>query len=202
MSNANTAEEIAGSTAAEQTVVKKRLLGLIFKCFAIISLLVAIGLFLKLDGEQSDLDRFINEGMVSKGLVVDKHQDTSISASTNSRGKTRRVQLSYNMIYVTYDPASKIPYADLGSKLQQADLPNAAELDEESSNGASITLSKAGYAKVKVGETVAIVRSPYGDTQLVAEVRSFSPNGSYMWMAILVVLAVMLWFVGRKLGKK
>lgn len=197
MSNNQAAEAIRNMTAEQQGQLKKGLLGLICKCLSLLALIGVIGAFFTMQEEESQHSIYVNEGMVSRALVLGTEVDDYTLA--NAQGDT--APASMNFVRIAHDPESEVRYADLGANVQEADLPVPPQ---GSGYTASIDMDDAEFAGVKAGDVLTVVATPYEprSPKTLATVQDYSPDTYYLWMGIFAVLAIAMWFVGRAVSRR
>lgn len=196
MSNNQAAEAIRNMDRGQQRQVKKGLLGLIFKSFAVLALIGVAGVFLTMQEEESERATYLDEGTVSRALVLDTSVDDY--KLTNGRGQT--ADASKNFVRIAHDPQSSVKYSDLGKNVQESDL----SAPQGSDYTASIDMDDAEFAGIKAGDVLTVVTSPYdqGSPWTLAKLRNYSPDGYYLWMGIFAALAIALWFAGRVMSRR
>jgi hypothetical protein len=184
-------------------------IGLFFKLMAVLAVIFAFIFFMRMMEDQSENDKLRNQGVVSRALVTDKKQDT---ITTQGSGLSRRSSgtTTENNIWVLnirHVPKSTVKYADFPSKVKEADLPVAPALTgdpmKDSGNGGIMWVSEEFYNKTKVGDMFTVVNTPWDSESpvLVSEVEAFDPSPYYPKMAIALALALLLWFIGRRISK-
>jgi hypothetical protein len=196
MSNNRAAEAIRNMDRGQQQQIKKGLLGLIFKSFAVLALIGVAGVFLTMQEEESERATYLDEGTVSRALVLSTSVDEYKLA--NKRGET--VNASKNFVRIAHDPQSSVKYSDLGKSVQESDLPAPPGKDYT----ASIDMDDAEFAGIKAGNVLTVVTSPYdrGSPWTLAKLRDYSADGYYLWMGIFAALAIALWFAGRAMSRR
>lgn len=184
-------------------------IGLCFKLMALLAAIFAFVFFMRMQEEQSANDKLREHGVVSRALVTAKEKDQT---TTRHSGLTRRSSgyTTTNDIWVLsvrHVPKSTVKFADFPAKLKEADLPVAPPLSgdpmKDSGNGGVMWVSKELYDKVKPGDMLTVVNTPWDSESpvLVAEVNAFDPSPFYPRMAIALALMVLLWLIGRKISK-
>lgn len=184
-------------------------IGLCFKLMALLAAIIAFVFFMRMQEDQSANDKLRGQGVVSRALVTAKEQDQT---TTRHSGLTRRSSgyTTTNDIWVLsvrHVPKSTVKFADFPAKVKEADLPVAPPLTgdplKDSGHGGVMWVSKELYDKVKVGDLLTVVNTPWDSESpvLVAEVEAFDPSPYYPRMAISLALMVLFWLVGRRIGK-
>ncbi|MEO9635286.1 MAG: hypothetical protein ABJ360_14920 [Roseobacter sp.] len=196
MSNHDAAEAIKNMSETEQAEVKKAYLGLIFKCMAGLALIGVIAVFFVMQGVEEERFRYINEGVVSKALVLDKAVDSY--TLKNAKGKT--AESSKNFVHIVHDPKSTVTYSELGKSVKEADLP----VPKKDESTGVMDMDDTEFVMVQVGQVLTVVNTPYEPQNpwTLAKLRDYSPASYYLWMAIFGVLAVTFWFTGRRFSLK
>ena len=180
MSNHDTAQKVKDMSADQRGQVKKNLYGIIFKSLAVLALLGVAGVFLTADDAGTELARYQNEGVVSQALVVAMDEG--------------------NKVRVVHTPESTTPFAALGDTVQVADLP----VPTAGASTGTVIMTTDGFTHVKVGDVITVVNTPYEPAfPKTLESITAEPSNSYLiWMAVLAVLAVALWMIGRAASKR
>ncbi|MCB2088832.1 MAG: hypothetical protein KDD98_08410 [Sphingomonadaceae bacterium] len=196
MSNNQAAEAIRAMDRGQQQQVKKGLLGLVFNSLAVLALIGAVGVFLTMQEEESERATYLDEGTVSRALLLSTSVDEYKLA--NKRGQT--VDASKNFVRIAHDPESSVKYSDLGTNVQESDLPAPPGKDYT----ASIDMDDEEFAGIKAGDVLTVVTTPYdrGSPWTLAKLRNYSPDGYYLWMGIFAALAIALWFAGRVMSRR
>lgn len=184
-------------------------LGLVFKCLSVLALVFAFIFFMRMMDEQSENDKLRSQGVVSRALVTDKKQDSSVSTHRSGR-KGRSSYTTTNELWllnVRHVPKSTVKYADFPGKVKEANLPVAppltGDLMKDSANIGVMWLPKETYEKTNVGDMLTVVNTPWssGSPVLVSEVEAFDPSPFYPRIGIALVLMVLFWLVGHRIGK-
>ncbi len=180
MSNHDAAKKVKNMDEPQRAQLKQNLYGVIFKALAAISLLGAIGAFFIMGGADEDASRYRNDGVVSQALVILK--DTE------------------NRVRVVHNPSSSITMADIGTKVQVAELP----VPVAGETTGTVKMSDEEYANVSVGQVIPVVSTPYepSSPRTLASLQAPESSGGIVWLAIFAVLGVVLWLVGAKFAKK
>ncbi|MFZ1741367.1 MAG: hypothetical protein WAT93_00845 [Pontixanthobacter sp.] len=196
MSNSDVAEAIGKMSSDQQANLKKSLIGLIFKCFAGLALIGVIAVFFTMQNFESERDRYVNEGAVSKALVLETSTDDY--KLSNSHGKT--VDASMNFVRIVHDPKSPVKYGDLGKTVQEADLP----VPQTGEGTGNIVMEDPEFSAVKAGDILTVVSTPYEPSTpwTLQKVRDYSPNDYYLWMGVFGALAIALWFIARMFSRR
>lgn len=184
-------------------------IGLCFKLMALLAAIFAFVFFMRMQEEQSANDKLRGQGVVSRALVTAKEQDQT---TTRHSGLTRRSSgyTTTNDIWVLsvrHVPKSTVKFADFPAKVKEADLPVAPPLTgdpmKDSGSGGVMWVSQDLYDKVKEGDMLTVVNTPWDSESpvLVAEVNAFDPSPFYPRMAIALALMVLFWLIGRRISK-
>ena len=133
-------------------------IGLVFKCCAALALIVAFVFFMRMQEDQSFIDRYRADGTVSRAVVIGMERDTL--TTTTRKGRSRRTDIQ--MLTVRFNPKSGLKYADYTG---QADIPSAPPptgnpmADSEFSE--VIWVSNTAFEATKVGDSFVVVDTPY-----------------------------------------
>jgi hypothetical protein len=184
-------------------------IGLCFKLSAVLAVIFAFIFFMRMDEEQSRVNNYRNSGTVSKAVVVEKEKDT---VTTQSSGLRRRSSGSTTendiwVLTVRFDPKSTVKYVDYPSKVKEADLPKAPAITGDPKKDGEFVevlwVSRDLYDKTKIGDTLTVVDAPFSGfgPELVSDIRDFDPSDAYPKIAIALALALLLWFIGRRISK-
>jgi hypothetical protein len=186
--------ELIMNTKAKQWVV------ILFNSLSVLAVLFSIIFFFRMDEESSKHKRFVEKGVVSRAVIMEKNLDKA--TYQGSRGKSRSVKL--NVIRVRHVQKSLVKYADFPMKVQESELPKAPP----PSGNSTIEMDYSGimfvtdelYSRAKVGDVLTVVNTPYEPQApvLIADVRAYSPNAFYPGIGLSLLLAVCFWFVGRR----
>ncbi len=184
-------------------------IGLCFKLMAVIAVIFAFIFFMRMDEEQSRINNYRNSGTVSKAVVIAKNKDsiTSQTSGIRRRSSGRTTTSDIWVLSVRFAPKSTVKYADYPSKINEASLPMPPALvgdpakDSEASD--VMWVSRELYDSTKVGDTLTVVDAPFSGfgPELVTDVRDFDPSDAYPNIAIALVIALLLWFIGRRISK-
>ena len=178
--------------------------GIVFKCLAVLALIFAFVFFMRMNEEQSLVDRYRAEGTVSRAEVTEKDVDQMVYTSRRGRSRTEDVQI----LLVRFAVDSTVPYADYPARVSEADLPTAPPLTGDplvdGTNLGAIFVPKDVYDATSVGDTVVVVDTPYSgdDPEFYEDIRSFDPTVFYPRMAIALVLMVVFGLIGWRLGRR
>ena len=172
--------------------------GVCLKCLAALAFIGVLGAFLKLQDRQSELRRLRNEGVVSRAVVTEKDVDT-VTTKTRRGGSS-----SYEVrtLRVRHNPKSPIKFADVGTKVPEADLPPPLPDDRDAPIG-FIRVDTALFEKTQVGDVLTVVNTPYSPNspEFYTDVRDFSAAGHYQFMALCAGLAVGFYMLARRFTK-
>jgi hypothetical protein len=172
--------------------------GVCLKCLAALAFIGVLGAFLKLQDRQSELRRLRNEGVVSRAVVTEKDVDT-VTTKTRRGGSS-----SYEVrtLRVRHNPKSPVKFADVGTKVPEADLPPPLPDDRDAPIG-FIRVDTALFEKTQVGDVLTVVNTPYSPNspEFYIDVRDFSAAGHYQFMALCAGLAVGFYMLARRFTK-
>ena len=172
--------------------------GVCLKCLAALAFIGVLGAFLKLQDRQSELRRLRNEGVVSRAVVTEKDVDT-VTTKTRRGGSS-----SYEVrtLRVRHNPKSPVKFADVGTKVPEADLPPPLPDDRDAPIG-FIRVDDALFEKTQVGDVLTVVNTPYSPNspEFYIDVRDFSAAGHYQFMALCAGLAVGFYMLARRFTK-
>jgi hypothetical protein len=172
--------------------------GVCLKCLAALAFIGVLGAFLKLQDRQSELRRLRNEGVVSRAVVTEKDVDT-VTTKTRRGGSS-----SYEVrtLRVRHNPKSPVKFADVGTKVPEADLPPPLPDDRDAPIG-FIRGDTALFEKTQVGDVLTVVNTPYSPNspEFYIDVRDFSAAGHYQFMALCAGLAVGFYMLARRFTK-
>jgi len=169
--------------------------GVCLKCLAALAFIGVLAAFLKLQDRQSELRRLRNEGVVSRAVVTEKDVDT-VTTKTRRGGSS-----SYEVrtLRVRHNPKSPVKFADVGTKVPEADLPPPLPDDRDAPIG-FIRVDTALFEKTQVGDVLTVVNTPYSPNspEFYTDVRDFSAAGHYQFMALCAGLAVGFYMLARR----
>lgn len=184
-------------------------IAIVFKCLCAIALIFAFIFFMRMQEEQSKYDKLRGQGVISRALVTEKSQD-QIERQSSGIGRRSSGSTSSTDIYeltVRHVPKSPVKYADFPAKVKEADLPVAPPLSgdpmKDSENLGIMWVPGEVYEGIEVGDMLTVANTPWDSTSpvLVSEVEAFDASVYYPRMAIALVLAVLLGFVGWRIGR-
>ncbi|MFM5907923.1 MAG: hypothetical protein ACKOPO_10120 [Novosphingobium sp.] len=184
-------------------------IGLFFKCLSVLALIFVFIFFMKMQEDRSANDKLRNHGVVSRAVVVEKKQD-ELTRTQSSGARARSTSTTTTDLWVVnvrHVPKSAVPYGDYPSRVKDADLPVAPPLaaDDKPENNLTgiMWVSKEVYDQTRVGDSFAVVNTPWdADSPVrVTEVEAFDPSPAYPRMAIAFVLALLFWFIDRRISK-
>lgn len=169
------------------------------RALAVLCLLGSLGALMSMWSDQEDLQTFIDEGVVSRALVLDgKVDESTIVWNNGDRGKT-----SYNFLHVVTDPAGGMAYGDfIGAAKEQAlPAPPAGEPTDDQTR--SLSVSDESLAAIKQGDIVNVVTTRYDSSggMLLSEITGRDYTMHYTLAAIFAVLAAALWMLSRRLNR-
>jgi hypothetical protein len=169
--------------------------GVCLKCLAALAFIGVLAAFLKLQNRQSELRRLRNEGVVSRAVVTEKDVDT-VTTKTRRGGSS-----SYEVrtLRVRHNPKSPVKFADVGTKVPEADLPPPLPDDRDAPMG-FIRVDDALFEKTQVGDVLTVVNTPYSPNspEFYTDVRDFSAAGHYQFMALCAGLTVGFYMLARR----
>lgn len=186
------------------TIQARPWVALVFKCLAALALIFAFVFFMRMQEEQSDIERYRKEGTVSRAVVSDKTVDTIRYEGRRGRSRTEDVQ----MLFVRYAPKSKVAYADYPAKVALADLPAAPPLTGDpviDGNAVDIiTVPRSVYDAAKIGDSFVVVDTIYsGDgPEVIDDIRDWDAAAFYPRIAIALVLMLVFAVIGWGMGRK
>jgi hypothetical protein len=179
-------------------------IALTFTCLSVLSLLFAFIFFMRLNEETTQHKRYVEEGVVSRAIVVEKNLDTA----TYQRSKGRSTTVNLKIVRVRHVQKSLVKFQDFPNKVSKAQLPAAPPISgdfriEMDFNGLMFVSSEL-YNRVSPGDELIVVNTPYEPSSpvLVDDVRAFSPAVFYPRIAIALLLTIAFWFVGRRFAPK
>ena len=179
-------------------------IGLVFKCLAVLNLIFAFVFFMRMQEEQSIIERYRAEGTVSQAEVVGKQVDNVRVEMRRGRSRTE----DWEMLTVRYAKDSPVRYADYAAQENVADLPAppAASGDPvvDSESQTIIFVQPDVYNAVAVGDRLVVVDTIYsGDDPLfLDEVRDFDPADYYPGMGITLALMLLFGVIGWRIGRR
>lgn len=184
-------------------------IGLCFKLLAFIAVIFAVIFFMRMQEDQSRVDNYRNSGTVSKAVVTNKDKDTITrqNSGIGRRSSGSTTESDIWVLSVRFAPKSTVKYADYPDKVAEADLPSAppetGDPMKDSEFSEVMWVAKDVYDKTAVGDTLVVVDAPFSGfgPELIADVRDFDGSDAYPKIAIALVLALLLWFVGRRISK-
>lgn len=168
------------------------------KCVAVLCLIGAFIAFMKLNERTSELHRLRTAGVVSRAVVTDKEVDTVTRRARKGRTTTSEIRV----LTVRHNPKSTLAYADLGTKVQEADLPPPLPESQDAPTGI-MHVSTGFFEQTNIGDVLTVVNTPYnpGGPELYTDIRDFKPDTHYQFMGLLGALAVMFWFIARRINR-
>ncbi len=186
--------EIVGNSAAKHafTVIAIR-------AISILCLLGAFGAFMAKWSDQSELSRYIKEGVVSSGRVLSARADTSTIVWNNGdRGKTK-----YNFIHVATDPATGMAYGAFTRTEQQPALPAPPADGTNDELNRTVSVSDESFAAIKKGDVVPVVTHRYDTSgaMLLSEITGRDYTIHHVMTGTFAVLAVGLWLLARRMSR-
>jgi len=179
-------------------------IGLVFKCSAVLAAIIAFVFFMRMQEEQSLVDRYRAEGMVSQAEITGKEIDQVRIEGRRGRSRTE----NWEMLWVRYGKDSTVPYADYPARVALADLPAPPPATGDPSVDyayeAVIFVAPDVYAATQVGQRLVVVDTPYSsdDPEFYEAIRDFDPADFYpgiaISLALMVVLGLIGWWIGRR----
>lgn len=184
-------------------------IGIVFKCLCALSLIFAFVFFMRMQGEQSKYDKLRGQGVVSRALVTEKSQDEILRQSSGigrrSSGSTTSTEIF--VLNVRHVPKSPVKYSDFPSKVKEADLPVAPSVTgdpmKDSENLGIMWVPADVFDQTEVGDMLTVANTPWDSDSpvLVSEVEAFNASIYYPRVAVALLLAVLLGFIGWRIGK-
>ena len=111
-------------------------------------------------------------------------------------------------LYVSAEEADSLYIVDLASgKVKAADLPPPPTASGDPSKDYKLIgitrVSRAVYDKTRVGEELLVANVPWNTAGpvLVDEINAYTPAPYYPWIAGLLILTVVLFLLGRRVGR-
>lgn len=184
-------------------------IALCFKLMAVLALIFAFIFFMRMQEEQSANDDYRDQGVVSRALITEK----SLDEQTNQHSGLRRRSSGYTtttdlfVLSVRHVPKSDVAFADFPGKVAEADLPVApaptGDPMADSAFGGVMFVPESVYRQVDVGDMLTVVNTPWDSSEpvLVADVNAFDASGFYPGIAISLVLTVLFWLIGWRMGR-
>ena len=172
--------------------------GISFKCLAALAFIGVLGAFLKLKDRESELRRLRNEGVVSRAVVTEKDVDTVTNKTRRGRSSSYEVRT----LRVRHNPKSPVKFADVGTKVPEADLPPPLPEDRDAPIG-FIRVDDALFEKTQVGDVLTVVNTPYSPNspEFYTDVRDFSAAGYYQFMGLFGVITIVFYALARRVSK-
>ena len=175
-------------------------IGLVFKCCAALALIVAFVFFMRMQEDQSFIDRYRAEGTVSRAVVIGMERDTLTTTTRKGRSRSTDIQ----MLTVRFNPKSGLKYGDYTG---QADIPSAPPptgnpmADSEFSE--VIWVSNVAFEATKVGDSLVVVDTPYsGDgPELFDDIRDFDPSSYYPGIALSLIAMLVFVVIGWRISR-
>lgn len=175
-------------------------IGLVFKCCAALALIMAFVFFMRMQEEQSFVERYRKDGTVSLAVVTQMERDTVTTTTRRGRSRSNDIQV----LSVRFNPNSGLAYADYKG---QADIPTAPPATgdpvADSAFGEVIWVSEATYAATQIGTGFVVVDTPYsGDgPELIETIRDFDPASYYPGIAISLLAMVVFGLAGWRISR-
>ena len=173
-------------------------------CVSALALIGAFVFFMRMQEDQSANSKLRSYGVVSRALVVEKKEDTTVVEQR--RGRSRTVE--YKILIVRHVPLSTVKFADFPSKTPEAALPVAPPLTgnpmADSKFGGVMFVPAQVYEKTRVGDRLTVVNTPWDREEpvLVSEVNAFKGGEYYPHIAGLLVLVVVSGAAGLALRRR
>ena len=167
-------------------------IGMVFKCAAVLAAIFAFVFFMRMQEEESFIDRYRTEGTVSRAVVTGMETDELVR--TGRKGRTTKTEI--RVLSVRFNPKSTLALRDYEDGVEVPAAPpstGGAAADWEYQD--VIWVSSEVYARTKVGDSFLVVDTIYsGDgPELIEDIRSFDPASFYPGIAISLVLAAVGW---------
>ena len=175
-------------------------IGLAFKCCAVLALIVAFVFFMRMQEDQSLVDRYRDQGTVSRAVVTGMERDTMTTTSRRGRSRNSDIQV----LTVRFNPKSDLRYADYTNGGEVPSAPPAtgdASVDWEYSD--VIWVSNDTYETTKLGDSFIVVDTPYsGDgPELIEDIREYDPSGYYPGIAAALVAMLAFGLIGWRISR-
>lgn len=187
-----------------------KLWGFVLKLMALLALIGAFIAFMRMQEDSGLYDKLRNQGHVARALVESKNIEeierkmAGIGRRSSGTTTTSEIQI----VQFRFDADTKIPFADLASgKVKAADLPPPPAASGDPSKDWKLIgitrVSRAVYDKTRVGEELLVANVPWNTAGpvLVDEINAYTPAPYYPWIAGLLILAVVLFLLGRRVGR-
>jgi hypothetical protein len=181
-------------------------IAIVFYLSAFLALIFAFIYFMRMQEEAGDIHRLKVQGHVSRAIVTGKKEDsitrTEQSGTRRSSSATRTTSSPINVLNIRFEPRSTVPFADYGTKVQDAGLPGAPPLTgnvmADGQYVGVMWVSDEVFAATKVGDTLIVVNTPFNRSapKLVSEVRAYDGSSAYPWIGGSLLLAAAFGLIG------
>lgn len=190
---------MATTSIAGNAEAKRGLTVLAVRTLAVLCLLGVFGSFMAKVSDGWELDRYRNEGVVSKARVLDSKEDTSTIVWNNGE----RGQTSYNFLHVVTDPAGGMPFADFTAAGQEPALPLPPTGEPTDEQTRTVSVNDESFAAIKGGDIVNVVTYRYDSSggMLLSEITGRDYTTHHILIAIFGALAVGLWMLGGRIKR-
>ncbi|MDF7775412.1 hypothetical protein P1X14_09150 [Sphingomonas sp. AOB5] len=187
-----------------------KLWGFVVKLMALLALIGAFIAFMRMQEDVSLYDKLKTQGHVSRAIIESKNIEEIERRMPGTRRRTSGTTTTSEVQFLQFrfDKKSTVTFADFASgKAGEAALPPVpARTGDPVEDGKAFGISRVSrgtYDKAQVGATVVVANVPWNPDSpvLVEEINSFTPAGYYPWIGGLVFLAIVLWLLGRRIGK-
>lgn len=174
-----------------------------FRCLCILALVFAFVFFMRMQEEQSTIDRYRAQGNVSRALVIEKNLDAIVLEGRAGRTRSQAVQL----VRVRYVPDSTVRYADFPARVREANLPApppaTGDALTDSRFTATMLVPRDTYDAVRIGQTVTVVDTPFsGDEPILHDdIANFDAAIFYPRIAAALFFALLFGFVSWRMGR-
>ncbi|MCB2065573.1 MAG: hypothetical protein KDE15_02910 [Erythrobacter sp.] len=178
-------------------------IGLVVKCLAALALVFAFVFFMRMQEEQSDVERYRSEGTLSRAEVTGRVTDQMVYSGRAGRSRSEDLQV----LQVRFVPESPVRYADFPgtASLDDLPLPPAPSGDPLADSQFSdvIFVTRAVFDATQVGDVLTVVDTRYsGDgPEFYDDIRDFDPATYYPRIAIALLLglafAILAWRIGK-----
>jgi hypothetical protein len=177
--------------------------GVVLYCLALLAAIFAFIFFMRMQEEQSIVDRYRAEGVVSRAVVVDKKQDQLVREGR--RGRTTRQDIY--VLTVRYVPKSTVRYADFPGQVSEADLPlppaPSGDPMTDMEYGGVIWVPKDLFQTISPGDTLVVVDTRYSgdDPEPYASIAEFDPTVFHPRIAIALAVMAVFGVLGLMVGR-
>jgi hypothetical protein len=158
---------------------------------------------MRMQEEQSTVERYRAEGTVSRAVVIEKKLDAIIYEGRAGRTRSQAVQL----VRVRFVPDSTVRYADFPDRVREADLPAPPPATGDALADAGFTdtmlVPRSVYDVVRVGQTLTVVDTPFsGDEPMFhGDIANFDATIFYPRIAAALLLALLFGLISWRIGR-